>query len=119
VVTAAPSMAAAGGVRDVARLLSALAASARAEAAMRQRVEANRARTRTSVRTVAACTGIAVVGLVAFKRPYLAPYATGQGQVVLTVVCLAFAGGLAWLAKLADYGQPQRFLVRRSGGRQL
>lgn len=112
-VTVALAMAATGGVRDVGRLLSALAGSARAEAAMRQRVEAGRARTRASVRSVAGCTAVAVVGLVAFKRPYLAPYGSVEGQVVLGVVALMFAGGFAWLGRLSRGTAPQRFLVAR------
>src|SRR5207244_6778142 len=60
---------------SLAEVLRSLAQSARDQAAMRLRVEAGRARTRTSVRVISITTLAMAAGLIVLNRSYLAPYA--------------------------------------------
>jgi len=63
---------------------------------MRQGVEASRSAARSAVRTVAGFS-FGFLGLIAlFARPYLAPYRSAGGQVVLAVVGGLFGLGI-WL----------------------
>jgi Flp pilus assembly protein TadB len=96
------------GLREV---LGALAASARDEVQMRQRVSAERRSTRRSVQIVVAVTVAAVFLLVVFNRDYVEPYGDTLGQLVLLVVIALFAAGFFWLRKLADFTGPTRFLT--------
>ena len=50
---------------------------------MRLRIEASRARTRTSVKVITVFTVLFAVGLVVFNRDYLEPYDSVVGQLVL------------------------------------
>lgn len=96
--------------RDVGSLLGHLAKCAREEARMHQRIWVGRARTRTAVRII---TGT-VVGFIAIlftmNRNYLAPYGSGEGQLVLSVIVLTF--GLAlWMLQAGSKVQvPERFV---------
>ena len=110
-VVVALRQAAEGQATELAPLLAALALAARDEAAMRQRVETGRARTRTSVRIIIGAT----VGLAAFvgflNRDYLDAYGSATGQMVLGVA-MGFAGvALWWLAAMSRYESPERFLA--------
>jgi Flp pilus assembly protein TadB len=96
------------GLRDV---LTALAASAREEVDMRQRVIAQRAGTRRSVQIIAGVVVAFLLGMALFNRGYVAAYDTGVGQAVLTVVLALFALGFLWLRRLAKVETPARFLV--------
>jgi hypothetical protein len=53
--------------------------------------------------------------LVVLNRSYLSPFDAAAGQAVLLAVVACFAGGLWWLASMARYAAPERFLVRRRG----
>ena len=96
------------GLRDV---LSALAASAREEVEVRQRVIAGRAGTRRSVQIIVAVVAVFMVGMALFNRSFVAPYGTFLGEVVLAVVVGLFAIGFFWLRRLAKVETPARFLV--------
>jgi hypothetical protein len=98
------------GLRE---LLGALSQSARAEVEMRQRVAAERRSTRRSVQIVIGVTLSMVIGLVAFNREYVRPYDSAVGQVVLCLVLAMFAGGFAWMRRLARFDLPQRFMTGR------
>lgn len=87
--------------RDLGELLGELARSARERSAMWLRVDAGRARTRTSVLTILGVTGAMVAGLLVFDRGYLAPYDSAAGQLVLLLVVACFAGAIAWLVHMA------------------
>jgi tight adherence protein B len=91
-------------------LLGGLAASARDQATMRLRVEAGRARTRTSVRVIVGVTAGLALFLAVLNHGYLAPYSTPTGQLVLLVVGALFAAGFAWLAKMTRPSRPARLL---------
>lgn len=85
----------------LAALLSELAATARAEVAMRLRVDAARASSWTAVRGSAGVTLGTAALLVVMSRPYLAPYATFAGQVVLAGVTAILGAGLWLMVRLA------------------
>lgn len=104
--------------RDLAQLLGELAAEAREQVSMRLRIEAGRARTRTSVRVIVGTTIVFAVGLVTFNRPYLAAFDTPTGQVMLLAVGALFGLSFAWLAKIARMQTPERFLTNVSGFRR-
>lgn len=109
-VVAALMLAAGGSVGDLGELLGTLAVAARDEAAMRLRVEAARARLRTAVRVIAACTVATAGGLILLNRTYLDVYASVTGQVVLTLVATCWGIALWWLARMSEFVAPERFL---------
>lgn len=119
-VIAALVLAAEQQARQLGDLLGSLAHTAREQASMRLRVEAGRARTRTSVRVIVGATvGFAVV-VVLLNRQYLMAYDSAFGQVVLLAVGALFSVGFAWLVRIAAVTAPARFLTaeRFSSGRE-
>lgn len=110
-VVAALIIAAEGSPRDLGVLLGSLADAARDEAAMRRRVEATRARARTTVQIVTGLTALLAAGLLAFSGGYLDPYGDPLGQAVLAFVAGLFGTSLWWLARMARYQAPERFLA--------
>jgi Flp pilus assembly protein TadB len=87
--------------RHLSQVLSGLADAARARAAAGLRVATSRAHAHTTVRIITATVLAATVGLILTDRPFLAPYHSAAGQVVLLVVGGVYAIGLWWLQKLA------------------
>jgi len=110
-VVAALIHAAAHHARRLGELLSSLAASARAQASMRLRVEAGRASLRTSARMITTVTAVMAAGLVLLDRGYLAPYDSAAGQLVLLLTGAIFAAGFALLRRMARHQQPARILA--------
>lgn len=110
-VIAALHLAATQHARNLGDLLGSLAAAARDLATMRLRIEAGRARTRTSVRIIIATTAAFAGLLVVFNRDYLTAYDTPTGQLVLAVVGALFAAGFLGLAKIAAVTTPARFFA--------
>jgi tight adherence protein B len=110
-VAAALVQAADNQARHLGALLGALATTAREHAAARVRIATSRARARTSVRIITATTLVTVVALVVFNRPFLAPYATPAGQLVLLAAGGLFAAGLAWMRRIAVLPDPPRVLA--------
>jgi hypothetical protein len=101
--------------RQLGDLLGSLAEAARAQAAMRMRVETGRARTRTSVRVVVGTTIAFAVGVVALNRAYLTAYDSPLGQAVLLVIGALFGGGFSWLTRIvAGRGAPRVLSLRES-----
>lgn len=113
-VASALILGAQGEAQQLGELLSALADSARDDAAMRLGVHATRASTQTSVRVVAGITIAMVVGLLFLNRSYLQPYQGVTGQAVLGLVFALFAGGLFWLRHMSRFKAPERFLAPRA-----
>lgn len=109
-VIAALMIAAEQQTRQLADLLGSLADAARGQASMRMRVEAGRARTRTSVRVIVGTTLTFAVAVVMLNRSYMGAYDTVNGQVVLLGIGALFACGFVWLARIARVTQPDRFL---------
>jgi Flp pilus assembly protein TadB len=112
-VVAALVLAAEHQASRLGELLGTLAASARDQATMRLRVEAGRARTRTSVRVIVGVTLGLALFLALLNHGYLAPYSSPLGQFVLLVVGVLFALAFAWLAKITRPVEPARLLRRR------
>ena len=107
--------------RRLGELLGSLAAAAREHAGMRLRVQAGRARTRTSVRVVVGATLAMAAGLALLDRGYLAPYNSAVGQLVLAGVGAIFTAAFAWLASMARPEPTGRLLAvpvdsRSAGG---
>lgn len=114
-VVSALVLAARGEAQNLVELLGSLAKAAREDADMRLRVDAARARIRTSVRVIGAITVVMVALLVVFNGGYLRPFGSAGGQAVLLVIFAGFAGGLLWLDRMSRYQAPDRFLARRPG----
>jgi Flp pilus assembly protein TadB len=109
-VIAALVLAAEQQARQLGELLGSLAHAAREQASMRMRVEAGRARTRTSVRVIVGTTIGFAVAVVLLNRPYLSAYDSAGGQVVLLIIGVLFSLGFAWLVRIARVTEPTRFL---------
>ncbi|HEX4126598.1 MAG TPA: hypothetical protein VHX67_03365 [Acidimicrobiales bacterium] len=109
-VVAALILAAEHQAQRLGELLGSLAQAARDQATMRLRVEAGRARTRTSVRVIVGATGGLALGLAILNRGYLAPYDSAVGQLVLLLVGGVFAAAFMWLAKMTRPATVERFL---------
>ena len=94
-------------------LLSELAVTIRERAAMRLRIEAERAGHRSEARFVVGFSAAVVMGIVLFGRDseFLDAFDDAEGQVVLAIVAAFFAGGTWWLARLTRFERPARFLT--------
>ena len=110
-VVAALVLAAEHQAQRLGELLGSLAVAARDQATMRLRVEAGRARTRTSVKVIVGVTGAVVAGLALLNRGYLAPYDTAVGQLVLLLVGVVFSVAFVWLARMTKPASVERFLA--------
>lgn len=106
-------LAAQGSPRELGDLLGTLAIAARDEAAMHRRVEATRARARSTVQVVTVLTVTMMLGLLVFNANYLDPYRTATGQLVLALVAGLFGTGLWWLSRMARFVAPERVLAGR------
>ncbi len=111
-VVAALVLAAEHQASRLGELLGSLAQAARDQATMRLRVEAGRARSRTSVKVVVGVTAGLALGLAVLNRSYLAPYDSALGQLVLLLVGAMFAGAFVWLSRMTRPSAPERFLAR-------
>ena len=97
----------------VARTLSSVADSVADEVATRRRIEADRAKPRTTARAVTLITiGVACLGML--NREYVEPYGTPLGQLVLLAVVGLFVGSLVWMRSLT-LGKPQPRLIAAVG----
>jgi Flp pilus assembly protein TadB len=114
-VISALRLAATQQARHVSELLGSLATAARELTSMRLRVEAARARTRTSVRIIVGTTCAFAGLLIVFNRDYVSVYNDLTGQLVLLVIGVLFAAGFAGLAKVSAIHQPARFLATETG----
>ncbi|HEY8983388.1 MAG TPA: type II secretion system F family protein [Streptomyces sp.] len=102
--------------RQLAPLLGELAATARAQVEMRHRVDAGRARTRTTLRVVVVTTLSFAGALVLFNPRFLAPYDTVAGQLVLLLIGALFAVAVLWLRRMACIEEPERFFTSWAAG---
>ncbi|PJJ04187.1 type II secretion system (T2SS) protein F [Streptomyces sp. 2333.5] len=110
VMVAALVMAAEQQASQLAPLLRELAESVREQVAMRQRVDAGRASVRTGVRVTVIVTLGMTLGLVVFNRPYLDPFDTWTGQVVMAVVGTLFAASFTYLSAIGRIDEPVRLI---------
>jgi tight adherence protein B len=97
-------------------VLSALAAQARHQADRRRVVEAERAPMRREVWMVSLvmCALLGAVFMFA-RSSYLRAYDDASGQLFLTFILLGYGTLLLWVARLATFPQPCRFLTLRPG----
>lgn len=110
-VVAALLLAAEHQTRRLTDLLGTLAGAAREEASLRLRIEAGRARTRTSVRVILAATTSLALGLAVLNGSYLAPYDSALGQLILLVIGALFALAFTWLVRMTRPTPPARLLL--------
>jgi Flp pilus assembly protein TadB len=94
-------------------LLGAMAAATREEVDMRLRIESSRASGRTAVRTVTGFSLGFFLLMALFALPYMAPYTTAAGQMVLGVVGILFGLGLMLMARMVRPESFSRLPVRR------
>jgi len=95
----------------LADLLGEVAASARATATMRLRVEAARARTYVTTRLIIGVTIAIATWLVLVRRDYLAPFDTAAGQAMLVVIGAVFAVSGVLMQRMARAEEPARLLA--------
>jgi Flp pilus assembly protein TadB len=101
----------------LARTLSSVADAVADEVATRRRIEADRAKPRTTARAVTLITiGVACLGML--NREYVEPYGTPLGQLALIAIVGMFVGSLVWMRSLT-LGKPQPRLIAsvREGSR--
>lgn len=92
-------------VGRLGELLGTLAARTREQAALRMRIDKDRASTRTQVRGVVLATIGMVLFLTVFNKGLLAAYNSAEGQLVLAGIGTAFLAGFSLLARMS---RPQR-----------
>jgi tight adherence protein B len=97
--------------KRLGHLLGTLADSARSEADMRLRIDASRARTRTSVKVVTITTLGFTFGLMVLNRDYLDVYSSFVGQLVLLFIGFLYTTAYVWLARAARFSGTERFLT--------
>ncbi len=96
---------------NTAAVLNNVAASAREQASIRRRAVASQAKPRTSVR-VTICVVLALFGMLMFgDPPFMAPYNTLHGQVVLVVASGVFGVALLWMDKILHPDPEPRVLT--------
>ncbi|WP_129337191.1 type II secretion system F family protein [Cellulomonas endophytica] len=115
-VTAALLLAARRRGPGLARALTSVAAAVAEDVAARRRIEAERAKPRTTARAVTLIT-LLVAGALMLNGTYLAPYGTGAGQLVLAAIAAGFTGCLLWIRHLTLATPDQRFLTPASARR--
>ncbi|MEY9859758.1 tight adherence protein B [Catenulispora sp. GAS73] len=98
--------------KNLAPVLGMLATDAREQALAMRKTMAERARTRTAVRTITGVIISMLCALLAADSEYLAPFGTMLGQLDLAVAGGLFAVGFAWLYRMTRPVVPHRFLTR-------
>ena len=101
----------------LARVLAAVADSVADDVAMRRKIEAERAKPRTTARAVTLIT-VAVLAIGMWNGTYLRPYGTALGQLVLLALAAAFVGALAWMRALTLTPAAPRLLGPTRPGRR-
>ncbi len=115
-VVAALVVATTDQVGRLGELLGMLAARTSEQAALRMRIDKDRASVRTQVRGVVIVT-IACMAILALFRPgLLAPYASADGQMVLGVIGACFLAGFALLARMSRPTRLEGFVL--AGGQE-
>lgn len=114
-VVCALLIAATAKAQRLGELLGALADSCREEIAMRLRVEASRASSRSSVRTVIVFSLAFAAVLFVLAHAYLVPFGSATGQLVLLAVGSCYAAGLILMVRLIRPRPGVRLLDGGSG----
>ena len=98
----------------LASVLAGVAGSVGEDVAARRRIEAERARPRTTAKAITVIT-FAVLGVGALNGSYLSPYGDPLGQAVLALVAGGFVGCLLWMRRLTLPAPEPRFLAPGRG----
>ncbi len=98
-------------VGRLGELLGMLAARTNEQAALRMRIDKDRASVRTQVRGVVAVTLASIVALTVSDRGLLAAYDSAEGQLVLAAIGACFLAGFALLARLARPPRLEGFVL--------
>jgi Flp pilus assembly protein TadB len=93
----------------LAPALTSLSRSVAKDVAIRRAVEAERAKLRTTTRTITALT-LVVMGGLFITGDYVAPYRTPVGGLVLLLLIGAYLGTLAWMRALGTARVPARLI---------
>lgn len=113
-VIAALALAAERGGTGAHATLLALADSIQERLKALREIETERAKPRIVVRQVSIITLVVLAGALAFGGSFFAPYGTGVGQVILTVLIAAYLGSLLALRRVAAARPRQRILRGRT-----
>ena len=100
----------------LAAVLTGLAETVAEDVAARRKIEADRAKPRQTARIVTGVSVVALVGL-ALAGPFLAPYATPLGQLVLAALLTAYAATLVWMRRMTQGKPVPRVLGESEGSR--
>jgi tight adherence protein B len=92
-------------------LLGELAANARRAASIRLDIEASRASTYVTTRLILILTVVMTIWLVVMQRPYMEPYSTPVGQVVLLAIGAMYAVAGQRMTAMAEPWQQARLLT--------
>ena len=95
------------------RVLTGLSESVADDVRARRQFEADRAKPRSTARTVTLISAGALVVL-AMSGEFLAPYSGVVGQFLLVIYLAAYIGCAVWLRRLASTPAPSRFVHRRA-----
>lgn len=98
----------------LARVLTGLSESVADDVRARRQIEADRAKPRSTARTVTLLS-LGALGFLAVTGGFLAPYGTPAGQALLSVMLLGYAGCLVWLRRMSIVEAPPRFLGHDRG----
>ncbi len=94
----------------LAAILTGLAESVADDVTARRKIEADRAKPRQTARLVTIISVVFLTGL-ALSGPFMAPYATGLGQLVLGVLLAGYAVTLVWMRRMTTGKPPARILA--------
>jgi Flp pilus assembly protein TadB len=85
------------------------------EVRMRKEADAERASARLSIRFMVGFTVVSVA-VAAFSGDYMAPYATGQGQIIMAGLAAIFIALLLWVRSMSRPERAPRLLGRPQQG---
>jgi tight adherence protein B len=100
----------------LAAALTDLAGMAREHVAIRLDIESDRAAIRTQIRMIVVTTVLLATGLEVFRRPFLRPYDTPTGQLVLVIIGVGGVAAFTMLGRLSRFAQPPRVLAHPPQG---
>jgi Flp pilus assembly protein TadB len=103
--------------RGLAAMLTELAATVEEEAAMRRKVDAERATVRTTVKYAVGIPALLLAALLVFDRGYLAPFGTTAGQFALAAAGALFGLAFVWMHRLSLDRPGARWLAAREDPR--
>ena len=98
----------------LANVLEGLAESVAADVRARRQVEADRAKPRSTARSVTVIS-VGVLIVLAVSGTYVEPYRSPVGQVILVVLLSAYIATLVWMRQMANGRPLPRFLGAAAG----